>query len=144
VNVFRFGPENLLRWRKLRWDAEEARLDRALQEKSALENQQRRLQAEVRAEEDAMMGGGTVTAQEASTLASYRQAAAARGRRLREEVEAAAGRIAAQRRRTLAARQEYEVLERLKGQRQQAWRKAFDQEQEQFAGEMTLARWPRV
>lgn len=143
MNAFRFSLEKILRWRKLRWDTEEAKLDRALQERAALENRRRSLLAEVRAEEDAFLRDGVVTAEAASTLAGYRRAAAARQARLREEIEAAGERIAEQRRAALAARQAFEIIDHLKGQRRQAWRKAFDRELEQFAGEMTLARWPR-
>ena len=43
----------------------------------------------------------------------------------------------------VSAQRDFELLEKLKAQKQQDWQKAFDLEQEQLASEVYMAKWER-
>ena len=129
-------------WRRTELQVEEARLAPLVAERSRLEAARREIQEARRRSGEEMLRRRSIDGQELEVFAGYRrkleQDEAAADRQSRECAE----RVRAQRARIIEAQRRVRLLEKLRGRRLEEWRAAWDREQDQFASEAFLARWP--
>ena len=147
MKKFNFRLDQVLRWRETQRDNEETRLQALLSELRRLEatgdDLTRRIaiaEQSVRPTPDAPLG----PMEEVQTLDSYRSYIRREFKRLvglRSQLEA---RINAQRRTLSEAERKVEVLDILREERLDEWKKELDKEQEDMVAELVVARWAQA
>ena len=140
---FRFRLESVLEWRLLQLELEETKLQGLFEELRRVDGALDALDAGKAEAERAVLGGGTVPAQQLEALDAHRLHLAREKQRLAAARVGCEGRIAAQREQVRKAERDLRLLEKLKERRQAEWRKANDREQEALAAEVFLAQWHR-
>lgn len=141
MKKFRFPLQRLLNYRRSRLAGEQARLDQLVTEQLRLEERRMALEREERLVGESIRRLPELTAEQLTAVAAYRRYAASELTRLASESALAAARVAAQREAVLSARQEVEVLEKLREKRSHDWRRELDEETERQTAELVVARW---
>jgi hypothetical protein len=139
---FRFPLESAMQYRRVQADLEKAKLQQLFKELAEWDRKAADLEAEY-AEAEALTRSPAVTTVELQAMDSYREFAIYQRRRLAASKNECQSRIDAQTQRLTAAQRDYELLARLKSQKQTEWQKLADLEQESFAAEAFLAKWVR-
>jgi flagellar export protein FliJ len=147
LKKFSFRLEQVRHWRESQRDQEEVRLQALFAELNQLErarvelgNAAAKAEQSVRPTPDAP----SPPIQELQALDSYRcyiRRECQRLAGLRPPLEA---RIVAQRRALVEAERKVEVLDLLRDERLEEWKKELDKEQEDLVAELVVARWARV
>ena len=147
LKKFNFSLEQVRHWRESERDKEEARLQALFAELNQLErarvelvNAAAKADQAVRPRPDAPLPA----MQELQVLDSYRGYIRRECQRLaglRAPLEA---RIAAQRRALTEAERKVEILDLLREEKLEEWKKELDKEQEDLVAEMVVARWARA
>ncbi len=143
MKKFHFPLEKARSWRRLRLEQEESKLDRLQGELKVLGLRRNRLDQE---EERAMRRAAYSQALppgDLAHLAYLRDYAREERRRLAEAQQRVQTDIERQREAVRKARQEFEMLDRLRDQQHAEWTRAWEREQETQIGEMSIARWSR-
>jgi flagellar export protein FliJ len=147
LKKFNFRLEQVRRWRESQRDAEEARLQALFAELHQLERARVELGIAAAKAEQAVRPGPDAPLppmQELQALDSYRGYVRRECRRLaglRSPLEA---RIAIQRRALTEAERKMEVLDLLREEKLEEWKKELDKEQEDLVAELVVARWARA
>lgn len=141
MKKFEFSLEKLRRYRQSRLDEQQARLLALMAERVELERRRAALEEEDIASAERVRAARLITVEELSAVDGFRRFAARERVRLMSAAGELASRIDAQRARVVEARRQVESLEKLKGQRLDAWRKDLDRETESVVAELVVARW---
>jgi len=141
MQSFQFRLEQILRWRRKEFEAEEARLGPLLAEQKRLEAARREILAARDRAGRELMATRRVDGSDLAALGSFRV-------RLERDLEAnarerreAAERLAGQQARVMEAHRRVRLLEKLRHRKLEEWRVTWNRELENFAGEAFLARW---
>jgi len=140
---FSFRLQNVLKWRLLQLELEEAQLERLFGGLRSLEAQQAALEAGKTEAERSVLGAETVEAHELAALDAHRRWVAAQQALLARQVVEHNARIAAQKERVRKAEQNLKLLEKLKERRLSEWSAAVEKEYQALAEETFLAQWQR-
>jgi flagellar export protein FliJ len=141
MKAFRFPFERIREWRGQQLEIEEARLQRLFAERNALRARRAELDRQRLAEEQALRAPAVAQAEELAALDAFARYVIAEKKRLGEAEAECERRIEAQQAAVLEARRRVELLDRLKEKQLSEWRREFDREQENLAGELFLAKW---
>ncbi len=141
---FHFRLQNVLEWRVVQLETEEAKLEQLFAERNRIDAARENLAAALAASEQSVQQARVIEAHELMALEAHREYAA----RMREQLLAARRdceeRIAKQRERVTNAERDVRLLEKLKERRLAEWHTAADKEMEALASEVYLAQWHRA
>ncbi len=147
MKKFSFRLEQVRHWRESQRDQEEARLQALFAALNQLERAQVELgnaaakaEQSVRSRPDAPLP----PIQELQALDSYRYYVRRECQRLADLRVPLEVRIAIQRRALAEAERKVEVLNLLRDERLEEWKKELDKEQEELVAELVVARWARA
>jgi flagellar export protein FliJ len=143
VKPYRFRLLRLLELRRLKLQAAEADLMRALSESRAAEERAERLAREETGAAARDASRMEWTGRDLAAAQRWRESLAGRQRLALTAAEEARGRIAELRGKVREARGCVRVLESLDERRRREWERQADHEEEALAGELFLARWGR-
>lgn len=141
MKKFRFPLQKLRNWRQTRFETEEARLAGLLHQRQQIVASRDRLTVESEQALTACVQAAQLQAADLVWLDSYRRSARIEMERLTVKEKSVGDQIVKQRTQLLAARRDVLVLDNLKEQRHQQWRKEADHEQEEMVAELVVARW---
>jgi hypothetical protein len=141
VKKFAFRLDRVLAWRKTQEQLEEAKLEKLHAEARALEFRRKTLDRERGHAAAAVTRAGTVTGFDLAALDAYRRSAANQASRLAASRLELDGRIAAQLQEVAGRRRDVRLIERLREQKFETWRKEFLREVEREAQETHLAKF---
>lgn len=136
MKAFRFALDRVLDFRKLQSDAERAKLDQLLVQRTALLCKNEELAAEART----LQGFTTALPAELTARENYRAFLRRQEQYLRSEIAKIDRLLAEQRQRVLEAERRRDLLEKLKHRRHAEWNVAFDRELEELAADAFRAR----
>lgn len=144
MKAFRFPLERVLHWRKTQLELERAVMERLTQRRVELEaalklNAANRVDAE-----RSIAHAGGVTSSDIQTLSAYQARATREKAALLERAQTLQRETAAQMAKTMETQRRVKLLERLRGKRLDEWTSTMDAEQERFAAEAWLGRWPNA
>lgn len=147
MKKFEFRLEQVRRWRESERDKEEARLQALFAALNQLErarvelgNAAARAEQAVRPRPDAPLP----PVQELQALDSYRGYVRRECQRLASLRSPLEARIATQRRALTEAQRKVEILDLLREEKLEEWKKELDKEQEDLVAELVVARWARA
>ena len=147
MKKFSFRLEQVRHWRESQRDQEEARLQALFAELNQLEraraelgNAAAKAEQAVRPTPDALLA----PIHELQALDSYRDYVRRERRRLAGLRAPLQARIATQRRALVEAERKVKVLDLLRDERLEEWKKELDKEQEDLVAELVVARWARA
>jgi hypothetical protein len=136
---FQFPLGRVLDWRRLQARIAENRLDALLAEGRALAAADR-AKASEQAEAEGGVRSGAATGQELAALDAFRKRTAAERERIAKERSANAQKVNAQMRVAAQRRRDVKLLEKIRGQRFEAWTREAEREIEQQAEEAHASR----
>jgi flagellar FliJ protein len=139
---FQFGLETVLQWRRLQLDAAECKLRDLLAQRSDIEGRFTALNQSEH-EERERLKAADATAAERVGFDDYLRWVNRERDRLRTLAFNCDQSILGQRSTVVAARRDYELLEKLKGRRLAEWQAGVSRELEQLAAEAYLAKFNR-
>jgi hypothetical protein len=143
MSAFRFPLEKVLNWRRTQLEIEEAKLQRLVAQRLALERARAELEAAgVHAEAD-VRGWGSVAGGDLAALSGFRRHVSAKEREIAGHHAECEKAIGEQRRVMVEAQRRCRLLERLRERRHADWKAAADRDLEAMATESYLARWTR-
>lgn len=141
MRSFHFPLERILAWRRMEFEAEEARLGVLAAEEMRLEAARVAILASWDRAGRQLLAAASVDGSDLAALGGYRS----RLEREREvntrQRQEASGRTACQRVKVMEAHRRVRLLEKLRQRRFEEWRVGWNRETENFAGEAFLARW---
>jgi len=140
---FDFPLERVRRWRSEQLDLEELKLQQILGERQSLARSKQRVRDELEHAQRELLAHKSLEPGELESLDSFRQYIRGCVRNIEAREQECEARIAAQRQRVIAARQQFELLDRLRQKALAEWRAAADREQETMAAELFLAKTVR-
>lgn len=141
---FDFPLESVWRWRREQADVEELKLQQLYSSLNEIAVQRRVLVSEREQAQAGVTMQIAVAAEELSRLDAFRQFVQARCQTLDALTRQQEGKIAQQRGRTIDAKRQFELLQRLRQKALLEWRAAYEKEQEEVAAELFLARRKRA
>jgi len=142
MKKFAFPLERLRRWRELEREKEEVKLQALFAELENLNQAQAALDREMHGAEE-FARRATPDLDELKALDNYRRWADCERLRMAQRRAHTERRIEEQRRILTESERKVEVLDQLKAEQGEAWRKELDKEQEQLVAELVVARWGR-
>ena len=143
MKKFHFPLERVRRYRKLQMEAEQVKMEQLQAHLRSIDSMEAELWRQKQQAEQALVESPIVGASELAVVDSFRAYTQRMAniftlRRVQVEEE-----MSLQKENLLAAKQRYEVLERLKSSSRAKWQYQLDRELEQLATEAYLARWKR-
>ena len=147
LKKFNFRLEQVRRWRESQRDAEEARLQALFAELNQLERARVALGNAAAEADQAVRPGPDAPLppmQELQALDSYRGYIRRECHRLASLRPPLEARIATQRRALTEAERKMAVLDLLREEKLEEWKKELDKEQEDLVAELVVARWARA
>lgn len=138
MKKFAFPLEKVRAYREQNCRREEAALDHMLGHARILEARRTALLHEAFASPEEVTDAASLSA-----LAQYRNYARREEIRLTQETIRLAAAISGQREKLVEVRKDTEVLNQLRDDRLNAWRREADTEQEQLVADLVTARWKR-
>jgi flagellar biosynthesis chaperone FliJ len=143
MSAFQFPLEKVLNWRRTQLEIEQAKLQRLVAQRNALDRVRAELDAASVQTESEVRRWGSIAGGDLAALSAFRRHVSVKEREIaghRAECEKAIGE---QRRVMLEAQRRCRLLERLRERRHTDWQVAVDRDLEQMATESYLARWTR-
>jgi len=141
---FDFPLERVRRWRREQLNLEELKLQQILGERQALARSKQQVRDERDHAERELLAHKSLEPTELQSLDSFRLYIRGRVRDIEARERECEARVAAQRRRLIETRQQFELLDRLRQKALAEWRTAADKEQETMAAELFLAKTMRL
>lgn len=142
MKTFRFPLDRILRWRRGQLDLERAATKAIVQRRSELESALKALVAARHALESAIVSAGAFRSQDLYTLSACQQRNVRERAALLAHRQVLARELAQQAAKTMEAERRVKLIERLRENRVGEWTRAMEKEQEDFAAEAWLGRWP--
>lgn len=142
MKAFRFPLERVLHWRRTQLELDKTAMQQLAARRTQLDNAVRALTDQRAAAEHSIARPGTVDAFEFSTMSAFQ------GRVFRQKLELLARQkelereTAAQVAKTMESQRRVRLLERLREKHLAKWTTEVNAEQERFAAEAWLGRWP--
>ena len=143
MKQFQFSLEHAMQLRRLRADMERARLEALYAEMRQLDVQKRILEEEERAVHDQVETPDAVRTQQLFALNRFSRHLDARKKYLDARRVDVLRQVAEQQVRLTGAQRVFDLLEKLKTEKEAGWQAAFDREQQALAGELYLDKWER-
>jgi len=140
---FHFRLDNVLAWRRVQLEIEEAKLQRLFEELPPIDRAEQALSAELAEAARTVTQSASVEASDLAALEAHRRWGDREYARLARARAGCQKRIAAQRERVAAAERDLSLFEKLKQRSFEEWRLESGREQEALAGELFLARGGR-
>jgi len=137
---FDFPLERVLRWRREQASLEEIKLQQLRSEVAQIQAARRQIESERAESESHVLTRGSIDPASLESLDSYRQYVAGKIRQLENRKRQWEAKINEQLNRVIAARRQFELLERLKQTALQEWHASMNKEQEELAAELFLAK----
>jgi len=137
---FDFPLERVLRWRREQASLEEIKLQQLRSEVANVQATRRQIESERAQSESHVLTQRSIDPISLESLDSYRQYVAGKIRQLEYRKLQWQAKIAEQLNRVIAARRQFELLERLKQKALDGWQDSMNKEQEQLAAELFLAK----
>jgi flagellar biosynthesis chaperone FliJ len=137
---FHFPLEKARDWRKITVEREEEKMQRLFAERNLLDQQMRNIEAEQKKLDGELSLAPSRFAEELAAMDSWRQFLIRRRAALAAARAGCESKIQAQRLALLEARRQLQLLQKLEARKKSEWQQAFDQEQENLASELHLAR----
>ncbi|HMD71547.1 MAG TPA: hypothetical protein VKF41_09400 [Bryobacteraceae bacterium] len=138
---FEFRLQKVLEWREKRLELEDARFKQQAAGIASLDQARAGLEAAGLKAEMQLRSAASMSGQELSALAGFREHVQTRGRELAARRAQAQKELEAQQEVMLEARRRCRLLERLKERRLTEWQAACNREADALASESFLARW---
>jgi hypothetical protein len=140
---FRFRLDKVLEWRQTQLELEEIKFKRETSALAEIDRRRAECEASGIKAEFQVRGWTQVTGRDLEALGSFRLRVKEEEAALTLKREAQAKRVAAQEAAMLEARRRCRLLERLKEQRAEEWRREENRALEAAASETYLAQWAR-
>ena len=141
MKKFSFPLDKLRNYRQMRFQQEEARLQRMLAEIQFLEQQRQALLAEEMRAVDRVRELTVIPVEDLVSLDLFRQWSEHERSRMKAAVSELRQQIERQRGVVMQSKRELEMLAHLRDRSQIAWRRAADQELESNVAELVTSRW---
>lgn len=141
MKKFSFPLDKLRNYRQMRFQQEEARLQRMLAEIQFLEQQRQALLAEEKRAVDRVRELTVIPVEDLVSLDLFRQWSEHERSRMKAAVSELRQQIERQRGVVMQSKRELEMLAHLRDRSQIAWRRAADQELESNVAELVTSRW---
>ena len=141
MKKFSFPLDKLRNYRQMRFQQEEARLQRMLAEIQFLEQQRQALLAEEMRAVDRVRELTVIPVEDLVSLDLFRQWSEHERSRMKAAVSELRQQIERQRGVVMQSKKELEMLAHLRDRSQIAWRRAADQELESNVAELVTSRW---
>ncbi len=141
MKKFSFPLDKLRNYRQMRFQQEEARMQRMLAEIQFLEQQRQALLAEEQRAVDRVRGLRVIPVEDLVSLDLFRQWSEHERSRMKAAVSELRQQIERQRGVVMQSKRELEMLAHLRDRSQIAWRRAADQELESNVAELVTSRW---
>jgi len=143
MQKFEFSLESALQYRDTHFEMERARLERLYGELQGVNQEADTLIAERNAADLAVKSESSTMALSLFALDSFNRHVSVCKTRLEAKKIDCLNRIQDQQRAVLQARQDRELLARIKQRRQEEWQRGWQKEQDELASELHLARFAR-
>jgi hypothetical protein len=137
---FEFRLERVRKWRQDQADIEDQRLEQLYAELRSIEEKRKEIESETDRRRRGVLAQATVMAEELAFIESFRAWADGQVRRLGERQRDTELKVQKQRLRVLEAHRRFQLLDGLKGKALLDWTSGRDQEQEELAAELYLAK----
>jgi hypothetical protein len=144
VKAFQFPLERVLHWRRTQLELERAAMERLVQRRMELQEAVRALAARRMEADVSIAHAEGFPGRDVQTFSAYQARARREKAALMERGQILDRETAAQLAIAMEAQRRVKLLERLRGQRLREWTSATDAEQERFAAEAWLGRWPML
>jgi flagellar export protein FliJ len=141
MKKFSFPLDKLRNYRQMRFQQEEARLQRMLAEIQFLEQQRQALLAEEQRAVDRVRELSVIPVEDLVSLDLFRQWSEHERSRMKAAVSELRQQVERQRAVVVQSKRELEMLAHLRDRSQMAWRRAADQELESNVAELVTSRW---
>lgn len=141
MKKFRFPLERVRAWRRVCWEREEDRLEKAQFDLRRLQQSRQDLHATAEREAARLVGQPSLSSRDLASLEHLRVYVREEDRRIAEQCEKARLAVDQQRRLVLDARREYEAVEKLRERQFQGWQVQADRDEAVKIGELAIARW---
>lgn len=143
MKVFRFKLQKILEWREMQLQIAQEKLEQLQRQLEFLNQQEEKIRAFYAEAECNMLACPVLTGSELQAMAGLKQRTQQQLYKVRVRKSECAAIVADQRARTLKARQDHLVLEKLRERRHQEWMYLSERELESTAAELYLATWTR-
>lgn len=140
MKKFHFPLARVREWRENQVTVEEARLERIVTERAAIQERRDAIERERSAEEAAVLGGASTDSFSLQALGEYRTFATRRIAALDRERVGCESRLVEQRKRVIEAQRKVRLLEKLEERRRKEWTTAFTRELDEQAAESHRSR----
>jgi hypothetical protein len=141
MKAFRFKLQKVLEWRDMQARTAQEKLDQLQRQLDFLKQQEEKIRLFYAEAESKMLARPVLTGSEMQAMAGLKQRTQKQLDKLQARQRECAALLAAQRERTVKARRDHRVLEKLKDHRHQEWVYLSDRELESTAAEVYLANW---
>jgi hypothetical protein len=141
MKAFRFKLQKVLEWRDMQARTAQEKLDQLQRQLEFLKQQEEKTRIFYTEAESKMLSRPLLTGAEIQAIAGLKQRTQKQLQKIQARQGECAALLAAQRERTVKARRDHRVLEKLKDQRHQEWVYLSDRELENTAAEVYLAKW---
>lgn len=143
MKAFRFKLQKVLEWREMQLQIAQEKLEQLQRQLEFLNQQEEKIRALYAEAECKMLACSVLTGSELQAMAGLKQRTQQQLYKVRVRRSECAALVADQQGRTLKARQDHLVLEKLRERRHQEWMYLSERELENTAGELYLATWTR-
>lgn len=140
---FHFPLQQLLSWRRIQCEMEEAKLEKLIGEQLALRDQRRGLAQQELKERGRLSAGRSSSATDLVALAGWLRFAQEEHKRLEAADQAMEDPITKQRVAVRVARQRMELLDQYRDQSRQTWQREIEAEQDKQVEELVVSRWKK-
>jgi hypothetical protein len=141
MKAFRFKLQKVLEWRDMQARSAQEKLDQLQRQLDFLKQQEEKIRVFYAEAESKMLACPVLTGAEMQAIAGLKQRTQKQLNKIQARQGECAALLAAQRERTVKARRDHRVLEKLKDHRHQEWVYLSDRELESTAAEVYLANW---
>jgi|SRR5580704_12727470 hypothetical protein len=143
MKAFRFKLQKVLEWREMQLQIAQEKLEQLQRQLDFLIQQEERIRAFYAEAQGKMLASPVLTGSELQAMAGLKQRTQQQLSKVRVRRSECAALVADQRGRTLRARQDHLVLEKLRERRQKEWVYLSERELDSTAAELYLATWTR-
>jgi len=143
MKTFRFNLQKVLEWRKMQMRSAQEKLEQLERQLDFLRQQEEKIRAFYVETESKMLARPIVGGLELQSLAGFKHRSLQQLNKIQALQGEFADLVADQLERTVKARRDHRVLEKLRERRYQEWVYLSDRELENTAAEVFLANWGR-
>jgi len=143
MKAFRFKLQKVLEWREMQLQIAQEKLEQLQRQLEFTIQQEERIRAFYAEAEGKMLACPVLSGCDLQAMAGLKQRTQQQLYKVRVRRSECAALVAEQRGRTLRARQDHLVLEKLRAHRHQEWMYLSERELESTAAELYLATWTR-